>query len=86
MSNQASPKVTKAILSVVENQIRDGNPPETKTTLERLQSQGIPRPEAVRLIACAVSTEIFEVLKHKEPFNEKRFVSNLNKLPTLPWE
>ena len=86
MSKQASPKVTKAILDVVENQLRDGSPPETKTTLDRLQSSGLPRSEAVRLIACVVSAEIFEVLKHKEPFNEKRFVTNLNKLPAMPWE
>ena len=86
MEKKAPPEVTQAILDVVENQIRDNKPPETRTTIKRLQNTGIDRQEAVRLIACVVGNEMFHVLKNKEPFNEKRFVANLNKLPLMPWE
>lgn len=29
---------------------------------------------------------LFHTLKHQEPFNEERYIKNLKKLPTLPWE
>ena len=86
MSKKARPEVTQAILDVVENQIRDGDPVETATTVERLQRQGLPRQEAVRLIACVVASEMFQILKFGESFNEQRFIANLNKLPTMPWD
>jgi len=48
--------------------------------------EGISEEEATKMIACAVSTEIFHILKHKESFNEERYIKNLKKLPRLPWE
>ena len=86
MSQKASPEVTQAILEVVENQLRDNNPPETRATLDRLQSQAMSRPEAVRLIACVVADEMFHVLRHGAVFDEKRFVANLKRLPAMPWD
>ena len=76
----------RAILEVVENQLRDGTPPETRATLERLMADGCSREEAVKYVGCVVSTEIFDVLKNREPFNESRFVAALEALPRLPWE
>ena len=32
------------------------------------------------------STEIFDVLKSKEPFKEARYVAGLRGLPKMPWE
>ena len=74
------------ILQVVDNQLKNNDPPETKQTYNRLVKNGYPENEAKRLIACVVSAEVFEVLKRKEKFNQKRFVEALNKLPELPWE
>lgn len=37
------------------------------------------------LIGVVVSSEIFDILKKKEPFNKERFVKALNKLPDLPF-
>jgi len=75
-----------AILKVVDNQLKDINPPETKQTFDRLIKEGMPENEAKRLIGCVVATEIFDVLKNKEEFNHKRFVEALNKLPEIPWK
>ena len=48
----ATPKVVRqAILDVVDRQIRDLNPPETKETFDRLLGEGITPDEARRLIA-----------------------------------
>lgn len=74
------------IIDVVENQLRDSNPPETRATLERLLAGGTERDEAMRLIACVVASEIFDVLKEQREFNLARYVRRLEALPAMPWE
>jgi hypothetical protein len=81
-----SRRVQKAILDVVDNQIRDLNPPATKQTFDRLVSEGIGEDEARRLIGCVVAGEIFNILKSEQPFDENRYITLLNQLPELPWE
>ena len=81
---RASKRLNNAILEVVDNQIRDGNPPATKETFDRLVSDGLARDEARRLIGCVVAGEIFGILKHLKPYNEDRYVKALRKLPELP--
>ncbi len=81
---RASRKLNKAILEVVDNQIRDCNPPATKETFDRLVGDGLARDEARRLIGCVVASEIFKILKHLKPYNEDRYVKALRKLPELP--
>ena len=73
-------------MEVVENQLRDDDPPQTRQTLKRLIDAGHSEKEAKRLIGCVVSAEIFDVLKKNEPFNLERFVRGLNKLPAMPWD
>jgi hypothetical protein len=81
-----NPVLRAAILEVVDNQLRDGDPPETRITLERLMADGLSQKEARELIACVVSTEIFDVLKSGQPYQEERYVAGLRALPRLPWE
>ncbi|MFH1128947.1 MAG: hypothetical protein V1699_06025 [Candidatus Omnitrophota bacterium] len=76
----------QVILEVVDKQLKDLDPPETKETYNRLVAGGISEQEARRLIGCVVSSEIFDVLKQQQPFDHSRFVKALNKLPKLPWE
>ena len=81
-----NPHLRRAILEVVENQLRDGTPPETRATLERLMAEGCTRDNAIEYIGCVVSAEICDVLNNREPFNEDRYVAALRALPRLPWE
>lgn len=76
----------EAMVEVVENQIRDNDPPETRITLDRLMSLGESRENAMRHIACALSVEVFEALKNKNPYNEERYLKNLKNLPELPFD
>lgn len=76
----------EAIVQVVENQIADNNPPETKEALERLMENGETRENAMRYIASVLSIEIFGALKHQEPYNNERYLKNLKALPVLPGE
>jgi len=81
-----TPELRRAILEVVENQLRDGTPPETQATLDRLLAAGHSRAEAIELIACVVSAEIFDVLKRGQPYQEQRYLAGLRALPRLPWD
>ncbi len=76
----------EAIIEAIENQLRDNTPPETKSTLKRLMSTGESRENAMRFIASALSVEIFDAIKNKQPYNEKRYIKNLKALPKLPDE
>jgi hypothetical protein len=79
--SDSNPELGGVILEVVENQIRDSDPPETRQTVERLQAEGFTEDEARRLISTAVTVEIFHVARDKEPFNRQRFLWNLAHLP-----
>jgi hypothetical protein len=78
-------QMRKIFLVIIDNQIRDNNPPETKQTLDRLISEGISEKEGKDMIGGVVISEIFDVLKSKKEFNEERYIAALNKLPEQPW-
>jgi hypothetical protein len=78
----------KLLLEVVDNQILDNDPPETGLTLQRLLKEGFTKDEEKKLLAAVVAKEIFGVLKDKEAYNQKRYISALNSLPgpDLKWK
>lgn len=86
MKKQASPQVTAAILEAVDNQLRDLTPPETKETYDRLVASGVSDKEARRLIAVALSSEMFQILKYQKDYSPERYIASLRKLPKLPWD
>jgi len=81
---KTNPQLRAAILEVVDNQLRNLDPPETKQTYDRLRAEGISDEEAKRLIGCVVASEIFEVLKQGQPFDPTRYASALTRLPKMP--
>ena len=83
---KTNPHLRMAFLEVVDNQLRDDNPPETKETLERLIREGYSAERAKELIAQAVVVEAYVVMKTKTTFNRERFVRNLMALPQEPKE
>ena len=68
---KSNPHLKAAILQVVNNQLNDNDPPETKQTYDRLIKEGFPEKEAKRLLGCVVSAEIFDVLKNKGNYSAK---------------
>ena len=85
MPDRPDPAIFRAaIFETVDNQLRDGYPPETRQTLERLMAEGHSRQEARRLIGLVVASEIFAVFKEQRPFDEPRFVASLRRLPEPP--
>ena len=75
-----NPHLKAAILEVVENQLRENNPPETRQTFERLLATGYPRQEAMEMIGSAVVGEIWAVLKENKPYDAVRFRVALEKV------
>ncbi len=83
MKNE-KPRVNGLILQVVENQLRDGNPPEAGQTLERLIGEGFSAEDAKHLIGTAIVAEMHHVLQSSKPFNAERYVELLIRLPQVP--
>lgn len=81
-----NPALRAAIFEAVDNQLAMGDPPETRQTLERLVAQGHTREGARQLIACVVTSEIFDVMKQGQPYNAERYKAGLARLPRLPWD
>ena len=86
MNTEGSEEARAAIFEVIENQIRDNAPPITGETYNRLKSDGHSHYDTMKLIGCVLSVELFEIMKHHQPFNEQRFIANLKALPELPWQ
>ena len=83
---ETNPHLKAIVIEVVDNQLRANDPPETRSTLDRLIPEGHSEKAAKELIACVVTSEIFDVMKNKEEFKHQRYIDALNKLPQLPWD
>jgi hypothetical protein len=81
-----NPELRRVLMEIVDNQLRDGTPPETRVTLDRLMTRGFSRAQALELIACVVSSEIFDILKSGQLYDEERYLAGLRALPKLPWD
>lgn len=81
---EANPQLQAAILEVVDTQLRENTPPETRSTFERLVEAGYTPEGARQLITHVVVREIFAVMSRGETYNATRFVAALHRLPTLP--
>ncbi len=74
------------IFEAIENQMRDSTPPETNLTFERLISQGHSKEEVMKMIGCALTSELFGIMKEGREYDEERYVKALRALPNLPWD
>jgi len=80
------PHLKAVFLEIVENQLADNNPPETRETLDRLIARGISEDDSKRYIAQAILVEIYDILKYKNEFRLDRYLKNLKRLPKEPKE
>ena len=84
MGERINPRLRRAVLEVVHNQLSSNDPPETRQTLERLKAEGHSKDEAMELIACVAVDEIFGVLSQGRAYDHDRYVAALRALPELP--
>ncbi len=83
---EVNENLKKEILSVVNNQLKNNDPPETKLTYNRLIKEGFSDIDAKKLIGNCVLVEIYDIMKSNKPFDIKRYVKNLEQLPKEPFD
>lgn len=76
----ANLRLKKTILEVVDNQLKANDPPCTKDTYEKLIDAGYSKSEAKDKIGAVVLTEIYDILKEGQPFDEERFKAALQEM------
>lgn len=83
--NDASREALRAtILEIVDNQIRNHDPPEALATYERLVGQGYSDKEARRLIGCVIASEMVGIVNESREYDHRRYLAALEALPRLP--
>jgi len=81
---ETNPELAKTLLEIVDAQLRDGDPPETRRTFDRLVAMGHSPEGARQLIAQVVLREIFAVMASGQRYDAARFIAALERLPALP--
>ena len=80
-TTQATQRLQQAIDAVIDNQLRDNNPPATGEALTRLLAAGYSRDAARQQIGQVVAAEVIAVLQQGKPYDEARYVAALKALP-----
>ncbi|MGM0902141.1 MAG: hypothetical protein ACQEXB_13740 [Bacillota bacterium] len=75
-----NPRFRTKLLEIVENQLKENNPPCTGETLNRLMKMGKTEEESKLLIAGILVEEMYDIMKNKVPFNESRYAEKLANL------
>lgn len=86
VTKKTNEKLREQIFEIIENQLQDNDPPETKLTFDRLQKQGFDDFQTTKMIGQCLVVELMEVIKFKKPYNNARYVKNLLALPKEPFE
>jgi hypothetical protein len=72
--------VRDAMLDTVLNQLETGDPPEAKTTYDRLTAGGLSKNQALQLMAAALRVEMNRMLSEATPFDNQRYAALLAKI------
>jgi len=83
---ETNEKIREQIFEIINNQLRDNDPPETKATFDRLRKQGFDDSQTRQMIAQCLAVELFEVMKFGKPYNNARYIKNLKALPKEPFD
>jgi hypothetical protein len=83
---ESNEKIREQIFEIIENQLKDNDPPETKTAYDRLRKRGFDDFETRQMIGQCVAVELFGIIKFGKPFNNERYIKNLSELPQEPFD
>jgi hypothetical protein len=72
--------VRDAMLDTVLNQLETGDPPEAKSTYDRLIASGQSKNQALQLMASALRVEMNRMLTEATPFDNQRYAALLAKI------
>lgn len=74
--------VRDAMLDTVLNQINTDDPPEARTTYDRLIDGGASNSQALQLMAAALRIEMSRMLTESTPFDNDKYSALLAKIPS----
>jgi Domain of unknown function (DUF1841). len=77
---EVNPYMHLEIHKIIEKQLSANDLPEVNQTLDRLIKSGLSRHESIHKIGTALAAEIYDIMKTRKPFDEKRYVNRLKKL------
>lgn len=80
MPTDDSDVMKSAFYEVLDNQIENGSPPETKETLDRLMASGHAESVARKLIVEVIRLEILEMIETNGTYNNARYTAALAQL------
>ena len=83
---ETNEELREQIFEIIKNQLEENDPPETKTTFERLRKQGFDDFQTRQLIGQCIAVELFEIFKFGKPFDNERYIKNLLELPKEPFD
>lgn len=75
-----NPHLKQILLEIVENQLRDNDPPMTGITLERLKKAGYTEQQAKEKIAAVVVGNLYDTLKAQKPFDVELYCKELSEI------
>ena len=76
----ANLRMKRLILEIVNNQLRDHDPPVTTWAYEELQAAGYSKKEAKEKIGAVVIEEIYDVMKNNQNYDEIRYTRALQQM------
>ena len=76
----ANLRLKKTILEVVDNQLKANDPPCTKDIYEKLLNAGYSKSEAKDRIGAVVLTEIYDIMKEGQYFDEEKYKNSLEEM------
>lgn len=79
-NTETNPQLKKLVSETVENQIRMGDPPETRQTYERLIAAGYTHDKVMEMIGSALVGEIWTILHEQKDFDRVRYAALLDEL------
>jgi hypothetical protein len=73
-------RLKRILLGIVDNQLRNNDPPITRETFERLQAEGYDAKQAKEKIAAVLAEEIYNILATQKPHDDARYEQQLRAL------
>ena len=80
MSEQFNPRLQKLIFEIIDNQIRDNDPPETKDTWNRLKAAGYSDLNIKKMIGGVFVEHLYNVMKYNIPMDKEKYIRDLKSL------
>lgn len=80
---KSSNAAREEIFKIINSQLEENDPPMVRATYNRL-SAFYEKDKIMQMIGQCLVLELYDVMKHKKKFNEKRYIQNLKTLPEKP--